>query len=525
VGDVLDHSALQRWRQEQTSFITEICRDPETGKPFDLLPAQKRFFKRAFKFNPDGRLRYPEQIYACPKKSGKTATAALHLLTTCLVYGGRFAEAYAIANDLEQSVGRVFEACRRIVECSPYLKREAEVTARRITFPATGASITAIASDYAGAAGSNPSISSFDELWGYTSENARRMWDEMVPVPTRRVSCRLVTSYAGFEGESELLQELHKRGTSLPLVAKDLYAGDGLLCFWSHSPIAPWQDEQWLTQMRSSLRPNQYARMIENRFTSTDDTFVDLDWFDACVDHDLRPVVADKSISVWVGVDASVKRDSTAIVAVTWDDKAKKVRLVWHRIFTPRKSDPIDFEQMIEETILDLRKRFLVRRVEFDPYQMQSSAQRLRRLSVPMFEYPQSVPNITRASQCLYELIKSQGITLYPDDAIRLAVQRSVAVESTRGWKISKEKSSHKIDVVVSLAMAAFAAVRWGQREQLQMVGVPFTINTETGAIVKPDPTAVSTVGWVSTSGSRSPLTEQIHHGGRVDYSNRLSDW
>jgi hypothetical protein len=142
-----------------------------------------------------------------------------------------------------------------------------------------------------------------------------------------------------------------------------------------------------------------------------------------------------------------------------------------------------------------------------------------------MFEYPQSVPNLTRASQNLYELIKSQGISLYPDPDIRLAIQRSVAVESTRGWRMAKEKSSHKIDVVVALGMAAIGAVKWGQREQLQMVGCPVTINTETGERVRPDPGALSTVGWVSTAGSRSPLTEQFHHGGRVDYSNRLSDW
>jgi phage terminase large subunit-like protein len=524
VGDVLDHSALQRWQREPTSFITEICRDPETGKPFDLLPAQRQFFSHAYKFNGDGRLRYPEQVFACPKKSGKTATAALHLLTTTLIFGGRFAEGYCVANDLEQSVGRVFEACRRIVECSPYLKREAEVTFRSIRFPATGASITAIASDYAGAAGSNPSISSFDELWGYVSENSRRLWDEMIPVPTRRVSCRLVTSYAGFEGESELLQDIYNRGTSQASIGTDLYAGDGLLMFWTHQPIAPWQDETWLQQMRSSLRPAQFLRMIENRFTSSDSTFVDMDWWDACIDPEARPVVADKALSVWVGVDASVKRDSTALVAVTWDDKAKKVRLVWHRIFTPRKTDPIDFEEMIEETILDLRKGFLVRRVHFDPYQMQASAQRLRRLGVNMFEYAQSTPNLTRASQNLYELIKSNNIVLYPDADMRLAVQRAIAVESTRGWRIAKEKSAHKIDVVVALGMAAIGAVKWGQREQLTPVGVPMTF--EDGKLVTTrDPSAGLHVGWVSTSGSRSPLTEQIHHGGRVDYSNRLSDW
>jgi phage terminase large subunit-like protein len=523
--EALEHSALQRWQLEPLSFINQVLCDPETGRPFELLPAQRKFFNRAFKFNQDGRLRYPEQVFACPKKSGKTATAALHLLTTTLVYGGRFAEGYCVANDLEQSVGRVFEACRRICEVSPYLRRECEITARSIRFPATGASIQAIASDYAGAAGSNPTISSFDELWGYVSENSRRLWDEMCVVPTRRVSCRLVTTYAGFSGESELLQELYNRGISQRLVGQDLYAGDGLLMFWSHQPIAPWQDRQWLRQMRSSLRPNQYLRMIENRFVSSDSTFVDMDWYDNCVDPDARPIIADKSISVWVGVDASVKRDSTAIVAVTWDDKHKRVRVIWHRIFVPRKGDPIDFEQQVEETILDLRQRFLVRRVHYDPYQMASSAQRLRRLGVSMFEYPQSVPNLTRASQNLYELIKSGGIVLYPDDDIRLAVQRSVAVESTRGWRIAKEKSAHKIDVVVALGMAAIGAVRWGQREELSPVGCPVTFDEDGKLVTQRDPTAALAVGWVSTSGSRSPITDEVRHGGRVHWGNRLSDW
>jgi phage terminase large subunit-like protein len=241
--------------------------------------------------------------------------------------------------------------------------------------------------------------------------------------------------------------------------------------------------------------------MIENRFTSTDDCFVDMDWFDSCIDPDLRPLTADKTCAVWVGVDASVKRDSTAIVAVTWDDAAKKVRLVWHRIFIPRSNDPIDFELMIEESILDVRQRFLVRRVHYDPFQMAASSQRLRRLGVNMYEFPQSVPNLTRASQNLYELIKSQGITLYADNDIRLAVQRSVAVESTRGWRITKDKVSHRIDVVVALGMAALAAVKWGQREVLTPVGVPIVF--EDGVRVTNDAALVS---YVSTSGTGRPV-------------------
>ena len=39
----------------------------------------------------------------------------------------------------------------------------------------------------------------------------------------------------------------------------------------------------------------------------------------------------------------------------------------------------------------------------------------------------------------------------------QLAISRAVAVESSRGWRITKEKQAHKIDMVVALGMAALA--------------------------------------------------------------------
>ena len=41
-----------------------------------------------------------------------------------------------------------------------------------------------------------------------------------------------------------------------------------MLFAWHTEPIAPWQTEAWLGEMRRSLRPNAYARMIENEFVS-----------------------------------------------------------------------------------------------------------------------------------------------------------------------------------------------------------------------------------------------------------------
>jgi phage terminase large subunit-like protein len=452
-------SSIDRWRSDPIGFIESVLHDPETEKPFQLLPAEKDFLAHAFKRDADGRLLYPEQVFAAPKKSGKTGFGALHMLTVILLFGDRFAEGYALANDLEQAQSRVFQAIKRIVEASPLLKREAKVTADKIVFPAFhSATISAVTCDYAGMAGANPTISVFDELWGYVSENSRRLWDEMVPPPTRKVTCRLTVTYAGFSGESVLLEELNKRGMAQPEVGPCLHAGDGMLMAWHHEPIAPWQTEAWLAEMRRSLRPNQFLRMIENRFVSAESSFVDMEKWDCCVDPTLTPVFADKNLLVDIGVDASVKHDSTAIVATT-PLSDKRVRLVTHRIFQPTPDQPLDFEATVEATLIDLCSRFAVRAIRFDPYQMQAVAQRLQKRGLPVREFPQTVPNLTLASQGLWELIESRGLILYPDAAMRLAASRAIAIESPRGWRIAKEKQSHKIDVIVALGMAAHAAM------------------------------------------------------------------
>jgi phage terminase large subunit-like protein len=200
------------------------------------------------------------------------------------------------------------------------------------------------------------------------------------------------------------------------------------------------------------------ARLVLNEFASAESQFVDMSAWDQCVQPSLTPTL--ERIPIYVGVDASVKRDSTALVAVTFDKKAQVVRLVQHRVFTPAPGDPIDFEHAVERTLLEWRQRFVLRQVLFDPFQMAAVSQRLAKAHVPIEEYPQTVPNLTAATSNLFDLIQSRGIALYSDAAMRLAVSRAIIVESSRGWRLDKLKQQHKIDVVVALSMACLAAVR-----------------------------------------------------------------
>jgi hypothetical protein len=90
---------------------------------------------------------------------------------------------------------------------------------------------------------------------------------------------------------------------------------------------------------------------------------------------------------------------------------------------------------------------------------MVGTSQRLTRAGIPMEEFAQTIPHLTEMSCNLFELVQGRNLIVYPNEDLRLAVARAVAVEGTRGWKITKEKASHKIDAVIALAMAAHAAV------------------------------------------------------------------
>jgi hypothetical protein len=64
-----------------------------------------------------------------------------------------------------------------------------------------------------------------------------------------------------------------------------------------------------------------------------------------------------------------------------------------------------------------------LRKLFYDPFQMAAVAQRLQRASVRMEEFPQTVLNLTAATQNLYDLIQSRSIMFYPAPDLRLWIR------------------------------------------------------------------------------------------------------
>src|ERR1700730_14895819 len=128
-----------------------------------------------------------------------------------------------------------------------------------------------------------------------------------------------------------------------------------MLRFWSHKPIAPWQTPQWIEEQRRTQRASAFQRQIMNEFAQVESQLFDMSGWDACV-QPLTPIHEDRTLQVWAAIDASTKRDATALVACTFNQPTQCVRLVQHVVFTPSASNPIEFAE-VEATLLDWHQR------------------------------------------------------------------------------------------------------------------------------------------------------------------------
>lgn len=297
------------------------------------------------------------------------------------------------------------------------------------------------------------------------------------PVPTRNNSIRFISSYAGFE-ESTLLRELYLLGVgpdehpegkgerlhpTLPIYGN---REARLFAYWDHEPRMPWQTEEYRASQRRTLRPNTYLRLHENRWTSAESAFITPEAYDACVDPEHRPALASRDRVLYVGVDAAIKHDTAAIVGVSRN--GDRVDLAVVRVWTPSPEQPLNLEDTIEACLRDLHRDFDVRAIFCDPWQLQRTIQTLQAAGLSISEYPQSVPNQTRAGQLLFDLITGRNLRLFPSEVLRRHVLNCVAVESTRGWRLAKERARQKIDSSVALSMATIAAIDLGGRPPLE---------------------------------------------------------
>jgi len=400
------------------------------------------------------------------KKQGKSALAGV--VGLYMATRRRNSEVVIAAADQDQAKDRVFKSLKYAVENGP-LARSAKVY-RDVIELDNGSVIQAIPQDWRGASGGNYACVIFDELHVYTQEYHRRLFDELIIPPTQLAGVRWIASYAGFLGESILLREIWDRALAgqrepgeLPIYRN---SGAGLLALLDvgeESWRMPWSTPAYMAEIQASERPNTYRRLWLNEWVSNESEFITPEQWQACYSPDVRPLApGDKRRAVF-GADASTSRDLTALVGVVYDRPGQVVDVVYTRTWKPKPSifrnkPTIDLTATIGQEILDLHRRGLVEAVYYDPYQLHSLALDLAKAGVRMVELPQTGSR-TEADQALYDAIVSRALRHFGDPVLTEHINNAVAIETPRGFRLAKERTTRKIDAAVALSMAHFGAL------------------------------------------------------------------
>lgn len=452
--------------------------DTETGNPIGpgklrLFDFQKRILSKVLTPDPEtGLFPYTTIIYSCPKKSGKTkiAAAVAAWYAECADSG---TEVYLIANDQEQAEGLVMKDIIHHAKEVGYKAMKGEVQLPDGTF------IKALSQSYRSIAGTRHGLTIWDELWGYNSEAARRAWDEMTPIPTIQQSLRFISTYAGFESQSDLLKELYLQGVGTdenelgmghPVPGlEDLpcYANGRLFVYWDHEPRMPWQTDEYYEDQRKSLRPSAYVRLHTNNWVTSNEEFIPMEWWDRACKVFTGP--ADGwlghpyyNFPVSIGVDAAIKRDCTAIVGCTHDSKRGKTILLFHKIWTPKSGEWFDLEATVESYLIEQFRKFRVISILCDPAHLHQTLTRLKFRGLPVVEYTQTVTNMVRASQSLYDTLKYNNLEAYPDEELKRHIQLALAETTSTGFRIVKNKSnkSAHMDGAIATALAVYDSIQ-----------------------------------------------------------------
>lgn len=431
------------------------------GKPITLEPWQRAALTAWWEHRADVTTLAISNI----KKTGKTTLNAVLLAWRWLTLAS---EHFAVANDLDQSMGRQFAMIADMTRRHSLLGKHVKATTRKLVFEPTSSRIEALETDPRGRSGANFITSSHTEAWGVILEAGIRNFEELTPPPglfSGLPALRICDSYAGYESESETWHSLVDRGLAGEQVSDDwpIYKANGLLLFHMSGQEArercfrgaPEQAKTYYDDQRQSLRTGTFARLHDNRRAASEDAFITADQWDALVLPGYRCPMPDRSVRLVLGVDLSTKHDHAGVVSVFRGDKGL-IHLGPYRAFKP--APVLDFET-VETYVAGLARDYTVIKANYDPYQAEFLAQRLRKRGINMVEYPQTLANLTQCGNRLFDTIRQGQIAIYAGaDDLRQHVLNARGKETDRGVRLVKAKASRKIDLGICLAMAVAEA-------------------------------------------------------------------
>jgi phage terminase large subunit-like protein len=476
-------------------WITERCYVPEGrkfGQLFTLDDWQIELLQAIYD-NPHGPTR--RAILSMARKNGKTCLAALLLLCHLCGPKNRYnSQLYSAAQSREQA-GLIFNMAAKIVRMSPELRggvviRESTKTLR---CPELGTSYRALAAEATTAFGLSPVFTIHDEL-GLVRGPRSELYEALETATGAQAEplSIVISTQAPTDGDLlSILIDDALAGHDPAVVCKLFTAAPELDPFdintikLSNPSLGVFLSEKEVLAQandakRMPARESEYRNLILNQRVVVENPFIAPAVWNACGD----PVEPVEGVDLYGGLDLSEVADLTALVLIgqvnnKWhvrptfwlpieglSERAAADRVpydLWHSQghlqATPGKTVSYEF---VAHHLRQLFQRYNIQKLAFDrwnfrhlrPWLLQAGFTE-HMVTDRFVEFGQGVASMSPALRDLEQALLEGHLVHGGHPVLSMCVSHAVVVLDDAGnRKLSKKKSSARIDGAIALAMA-----------------------------------------------------------------------
>lgn len=476
------------------------------GKPFVPSPEQEWLTREMFGWKrADGTRLYRTGYVETGRGWGKSEYGAA--VAGKLLYADReqAAEVIGAAADREQARSICLERLKGMAgayddaSTSP-LKSRSHFLRREIRVPRTNSAYKAVSADVATKWGAAPSGVIFDEVH---AQPDRRLWDALVTATgKRRQPLVLALTTAGWD-RSSLAWELHDY--AVKIAKGEVQDPTFLGVIWAAPEDADWTDENVWRQANPHLGvtvpidflraeceraksipafQNTFRTMYLSQWVGQESRLIPMVQWDQCAEPIAAP---SKAGAAFGGLDLSSTTDLTAFSVIREvDGKVEVWRKVyvpedalrerglrdrapyesWARdgLITPTPGKTVDYAA-VKRDVLWAKDAFNLRDVGYDRWNSSQVVRELEDEGVRMVQVGQGYASMSAPTKELLRRVADQGFRHGGDPVLRWMTDNCAAETDASGnLKLAKNKSSGRIDALVSTVIALDGWMRRGRR-------------------------------------------------------------
>jgi phage terminase large subunit-like protein len=486
--------------KEVVDWIETNCRIPEgrdVGNLVRLRPWQKKFICRIFD-NPVGTRR---AIFSVGRKNAKTALSAFILLCfLCGILAKRNSQLYSTAQSRDQAA-LIFSLAAKIVRMSPELIDHVVIrdTAKQLACPELGTLYRALSAETSTAYGLSPSLTIHDELGQVKGprselyealETATGAQDNPLSIiistqaPTDADLLSILIDDAQAQNDPRTICELYTAPIDDDPFAEETIrkANPALGDFLNKREVMSMARDA----SRMPAREAEFRNLILNQRVAASKPFVSRSTWQAC-GAEVKDV---RNVPCYAGLDLSSVSDLTAFVKIGMIDNvwqvhpmfwlpgnglAEKSRLdhvpydLWaeHGFLMPTPGPTVSYEY-VAAFLKTQFEQYDIRKLGFDRWNMKHLKPWLEKAGFSVqfiedrfVEFGQGTQSMSPALRDLEAAILDRALAHGNHPVLAMCATCAVVEgKDDANRKLSKNKSTGRIDGMVALAMASAMAMQ-----------------------------------------------------------------